>query len=238
MKVEGENYTLYLGDCLEIMPTLDAGSVDAVVTDPPYGIGADKGTDGFGVCSGKKYSGGWDDSAPSQLYFDELLDFGNAIIFGGNYFTDKLPVGRHWIVWDKVSAISFQNPFSDAELLWTNYPKKTVKKYTVIQQGFISEEKNRFHPTQKPVKLLKMIINDYVDFFGVVLDPFMGSGTTGVAALRTGRKFIGIEKDPHYFEIARQRIEDAARELRGEFKPLKDEKVHDDLPLFCAEISA
>ena len=84
-----------------------------------------------------------------------------TFLFGGNYFADLLPASTHWIVWDKKGNIEFKNPFSDCELIWTNDKKKVVKKYTVIQQGFISEEKERFHPTQKPVKLIRSIIEDY-----------------------------------------------------------------------------
>lgn len=204
-------YQLYEGDCLEFMRTLPDKHIDAVVTDPPYGINADKGTAGFGIRSGRHYESEWDSQPPEAEIFEKILSFSErCFIFGGNYFTDRLPVGRHWIVWDKVGEMKFQNPFSDAELIWTNINKKTVKKYVVIQQGFISKEKERFHPTQKPVSLIKSILEDYTKEGDTIFDPFMGSGTTGVACMQLGRNFVGCEIDPDYFKIAEKRIKQAS----------------------------
>ncbi len=209
-KSDDGNVVLYLADCLTVLPDLKIENVDTVITDPPYGIGQANGTDGFGLRSGRHYEGQWDNETPTQECFDLMLALGRLhLFFGGNYFTDKLPVGRHWIVWDKVGEMKFQNPFSDCELIWTDADKKTVKKYIVIQQGFVAKEKERFHPTQKPVSLLSSIIDDYTDPNDTILDCYMGSGTTGVAAVKLGRKFIGVEKDPKYFAIATKRIEQA-----------------------------
>ena len=206
---------LYLGDCLEVMKSMPDKSVDAVITDPPYGINMDGGTDGFGVSKGRLYSPRWDNKSPDANLFQTMIGKGkSSFIFGGNYFTDKLPVSTHWLVWDKKGAIQFKNPFSDCELIWTNKSKKVTKKYTVIQQGFIAEEKERFHPTQKPVKLIRQIIEDYTQPGDTILDPFMGSGTTGVACVQTGRNFIGIEIDPTYFAIAERRIAEAQKQPR------------------------
>ncbi|MGL4404101.1 MAG: DNA-methyltransferase [Fusobacteriaceae bacterium] len=199
------------GDCLELMKSLADESVDAVVTDPPYGINADKGVGGFGSSNtAKKYKGGWDSATPSKEVFNEFFRISKkVIIFGGNYFTHLLPQSNHWIVWDKVGSFTFKNPFSDCELIWTNIDKNTVNKMTVIQQGFVSEEKERFHPTQKPVKLLSQIIEKYTTPNQTILDPFMGSGTTGIAAVNLDRNFIGYEIDQDYFEIAKKRIKQA-----------------------------
>ncbi|MDZ4228336.1 MAG: site-specific DNA-methyltransferase [Candidatus Levybacteria bacterium] len=130
----------------------------------------------------------------------------NAIIFGGNFFTDLLPVNGHWIIWDKTGGIKFDNPYSDAELAWTNYKKNIVKKYIVIQAGFIADEKERFHPTQKPVSLFAGIINDYTEKDAIIFDPFLGSGTTTKAAQQLARQFIGIEISPEYCKIAEDRL--------------------------------
>ena len=168
--------TIILGDCLEVMKGMAENSVDLILTDPPYGIGFDKSpSNGFGTGGNVgKYEGEWDKFTPSKEYFDEMLRVGKkVIIFGGNFFTDKLPVNGHWLVWDKKGDIAFDNPFGDCELAYTNINKKSVKKYTAIQQGFISEEKTRFHPTQKPVHLLKKIIEDYSES-GTIFDPFAG----------------------------------------------------------------
>ena len=200
---QDKNCIIYNGDCRDILPQLS--KVDLVLTDPPYGIGADKGTDGFGCVSGKKYSDNWD-VRPETL--DVVLMSGNTVIvFGGNYLTDLLPVNGHWIVWDKTGEVKFKNPFSDCELAWTNVHRKNVKKYICIQQGFIAKEKVRFHPTQKPVRLFIDIISDYSNKHSTILDPFMGSGTTLVAAKQLGRKAIGIEIEEKYCEIAAKRLD-------------------------------
>lgn len=156
---------VHCADCLEVMKEMPDKCVDLVLTDPPYGINADKGVGGFGSSGdkAKKYSDSWDSKTPEQEVFDEILRIGKSvIIFGGQFFTDKLPVNGHWIFWDKKGEFAFDNPFGDGELAWTNIGKKSVKKYKVIQQGFIAEEKDRSHPTQKPVRLFSKIIEDYL----------------------------------------------------------------------------
>jgi len=201
---------IHNADCLEFMKGMPDKCVDLVLTDPPYGIKMDKGTDGFGVTRGKKYSDNWDNDKPDITYFREILRIArHSIIFGGNYFTELLPQNNHWIVWDKVGEMKFENPFSDCELAWTDFEKKTVKKYIVIQQGFVAEEKERFHPTQKPVKLFSLIINDYTSSDQIIFDPFVGSGTTAIACLKTGRKFIGCEISKKYCDIANKRIDNS-----------------------------
>lgn len=194
-------------DCLQVMRNMEDNSVDLILTDPPYGIGADKGVGGFGASkTDKHYEGDWDSKTPSQEYFTEMLRVTKkVIIFGGNFFTDKLPVNGHWIVWDKKGDIAFDNPFGDCELAYTNINKKSVKKYKVIQQGFISEEKDRFHPTQKPVSLMKKIIEDYSED-GIIFDPFAGGGSTLVACKQLKRDFIGCEISPDYYKTALERI--------------------------------
>lgn len=200
--------SLYHGDCLPIMRSMQSDSIDCIVTDPPYGINADGGVGGFGAsATDKHYQIGWDSQAPSQEYFTEMLRIAKKVfIFGGNFFTDKLPVGKHWIVWDKTGEIKFKNPFGDAELVWTSIDRNSIKKYVLIQQGFVSKERERFHPTQKPTQLLRSILTDYTTEGEVILDPFMGSGSTGVACVEVGREFIGIEREQNYFEIAQKRI--------------------------------
>lgn len=198
------------GDCLEVMRGMPDKSVDLVLTDPPYGINADKGVGGFGSSGhkAKHYKGGWDDSTPPVEYFSEILRVGKkVIIFGGQFFTDKLPPNGHWIVWDKKGAITFDNPFGDCELAWTNISKKSVKKYTVIQQGFITEDESpRLHPTQKPDVLMSKIILDYSEENDLVLDPFAGSCTTLMACKNLNRRCICIEKEKDYVNICHERL--------------------------------
>ena len=208
--------TLYLGDCLEILPTL--GKVDAVVTDPPYGIGRDKGNQtgfGFGFYAKqirKQYADDWDVARPSDAHFTALLAAAPIqIIFGGNYFSDVLPVGGHWIVWDKINTMP---TFSDCELAWTNCKRTSVKKITVEYNGLLGKESSREHATQKPVAVMAHCVAGYSKEGQTILDPFMGSGTTGVACVNLGRKFIGIEIEPKYFDIACRRIEEAYRQPR------------------------
>ena len=194
-------------DCLELMKTLPDKCIDLCLTDPPYGINADKGVGG-GIMAGRKYKGGWDSTRPSIDVFNEIQRISkNIIIFGGNFFTDLLPVGRHWIVWDKVGEINFNNPYSGAELCWTNISKNTVKKYVYIQAGFISSSKDkRVHPTQKPTELSDLILKDYAKESDIIFDPFAGSGTFLVSAQNLGFKYIGCELDKDYFEIAEKRL--------------------------------
>ena len=204
------------GDCLDLMKMIPDKSIDLVLTDPPYGISADKGTGGFGSSKHtvKKYKDSWDNKCPDSKCFDELLRVGGlCIIFGGNYFTDKLPVSRGWIVWDKVGEVLFDNPYSKCELLWTS-KNMVCQKYTIIQMGFISKEKERFHPTQKPIELLEYIIRDYSKPTDIIFDGFLGSGTTAVACERLGRRWIGCEISEEYCTIADKRIKAEKDQLK------------------------
>ena len=196
------------GDCLEQMKKIPNRGVDLVLTDPPYGVKADKGTSGFGAAKNRKYKSEWDSKTPDKEYFEEILRIGKTVlIFGGNFFTDKLPARGHWLVWDKKGDVAFKNPFSDCELIWTSIKKKPIKKYVFKQQGFITDSKDiRYHPTQKPSELVQQLIEVYSKDGDTILDPFMGSGTTGVACKNLNRNFIGIELDETYFNIAKERI--------------------------------
>lgn len=202
------SFELHHGDCLDVMATLPDASIDCVLTDPPYGKKASKGTNGFGLSDNRRYQGEWDKERPSQECFDLIRRVSlQSIIFGGNYFADLLPPSNCWLIWDKKGSHQFVNPFADGELAWTSFTR-VVKKYTFVRQGFVTDAKEaRFHPTQKPVELMRQIIRDFTKEGDTILDPFMGSGSTGVACELENRNFIGIEKDAGYFEIAKNRIE-------------------------------
>jgi len=188
--------TLYLGDCMDILPTLD--KVDAVITDPPYGINI--AANPIRQAHAKR---DWDASPPSiKTIADCLAVCEIAIIWGGNYF--DLPPQQCFFVWDKIQPQDFS--LAMCELAWTNN-KGPAKIY---RQSVLSYRKE--HPTQKPVELMKWCIEQCKNNPQTILDPFMGSGTTGVAAIQMGRKFIGIERDPTYFDIACERIERATRQ--------------------------
>ena len=210
MKVEIGNATLYLGDCMDILPTLD--KVDAVICDPPYGIGIDRsmaassGSQSGGIMAkkGNYFASGWDD-APMSLELAELIisKSETVIFWGGNYY--GLPASQCWLVWDK----RVNGNFADCELAWTNM-KKPVRKFEWMWNGMLrqGQEERNGHPTQKPLALMQWCI-DQAGNPETILDPFMGSGTTGVAAIQMGRKFIGIERELKYFEIAVKRIKEA-----------------------------
>lgn len=201
---------LMQGDCLELMKEIPDGSVDMVLTDPPYGKRADTGTNGFGVAKNRRYSGDWDGAAPPIEVFQEMLRISkNLVIFGGNYFSQFLPPSNCWIFWDKKGDIAFQNPFADGELIYTTF-NRPVKRIVFKQQGFITDSKDkRYHPTQKPTELIQKIIEMFTERGQTIIDPFMGSGSTGVACVNMDRSFIGMELDQGYFETAKKRIEEA-----------------------------
>ena len=209
MKFEDMINTIQLGDCMDYLKYIPDKSIDLVLTDPPYSIGADKGVGGFGSSphTVRKYDGNWDNETPTKEVFDELFRVGKKIIiFGGNYFTDKLPVNAHWLVWDKVGEINFQNPYSDCELIYTNINKKIVKKYLVKQQGFINDGDDIFHPTQKPYRLITNIIRDYSQDNDLILDAFSGSGTVCCSAKDNNRRFIGFEINEVFYKKSLDRL--------------------------------
>ncbi len=202
------NCELYLGDCLEILPTL--GKVDAVVTDPPYGLGMAKlNVLGTARCApvGNYGKSDWDDFPCSPEQISAMRNVSNyQIIFGGNFF--ELPPSPCWLVWDKQNS----GNYADCELAWTNL-NKAVRRIYWRWNGMIRRGDDiREHPTQKPTGVIKWCIEQLPDTCQTILDPFMGSGTTGVACAKMGRKFIGIEIEPKYFDIACKRIDDAYRQ--------------------------
>jgi site-specific DNA-methyltransferase (adenine-specific)/modification methylase len=214
LKVEIGNATLYLGDCMDILPTLD--KVDAVITDPPYGIGADKGKKGSIPFKGGKPvemawhpENTWDKCRPPADVIRSTVAAGDvAVVWGGNYFADILPAMGRWLWWDKCQTMP---SYGDGELAWTNLPQTTPKKFTLANNKIFADRVERHHPTQKPLELMAWCVEMATKERETILDPFMGSGTTGVAAVQMGRKFIGIEREPKYFDIACKRIEDAQR---------------------------
>ena len=215
---------LYLGDCREILPTI--GRVDAVVTDPPYGMNWNPDT--------TRFSGGNSDSSAGRgkgrsdfsrvindsIAFDpgHLLAYPQVICWGANHYAQRLPVGTT-LVWIKRFVAGFGSFLSDAEIAWEkgNYG---VYCHQQVFEGSArkaeSGEATAAHPTQKPVGLMRWCVSRTT---GIVADPYMGSGTTGVACVQTGRPFFGIEIDPVYFETALRRIEQATRQSDLFIKP-------------------
>tara|TARA_R100001460_G_scaffold8778_2_gene21543 strand:+ start:395 stop:1126 length:732 start_codon:yes stop_codon:yes gene_type:complete len=205
---------IILGDCLKVMPELNR--FDALVTDPPYGIKQDKGFSGSGGFNNqgsgiarKQYRGDWDSERPTPTAFDLMLNSAdNSIIFGGNYFTDLLPVSGHWLVWDKKNTMP---SFSDCELAWTNIDKKSVKLLTYEYNGLLGKREKRVHPTQKPVEVMQWAIQKTRNS-KTILDPYVGSGTTLVACEKLGLNGTGIEVNKEFYDIACERVFEATRE--------------------------
>jgi site-specific DNA-methyltransferase (adenine-specific) len=230
--------TLYCGDCLEILPTLQ--KVDAVVSDPPYGQSYKVNT---------FYAGGSRDSAVVQrngrvlmvrptihepVYGDDkpfdpsyLLSVADVVLlWGAHKFADKLPSGG-WLIWDKVPTGKIRDQ-GDGEAAWINRDQP-MRIFRLLWDGLcvgvgarheVTAGQKRYHPTQKPEILMRWCI-DQCGAAELILDPYMGSGTTGVACAQLGRKFIGIEIEPKYFDIACKRIERAYAQGR-----LFDNEVH------------
>jgi len=208
---------LYLGDCLEVMKSMPDKSVDAVITDPPYGINY--------APSWKKWNGKPSDFSPiinDDKPFDPtpFLKYPTVVLFGANYYSDRLPIGG-WLCWDKRLDENKDRMFgSSFELAWFSSKNTTAKSkmIRVLHGGVINADsmngnnEKRVHPTQKPVEVMKRILLSFTHEGDTILDPFMGSGTTGVACVQTGRNFIGIEIDPTYFAIAERRIKEAQAE--------------------------
>lgn len=206
---------LYNDDCLKIMKTMGDDSVDIIITDPPYGTNAGKYNTRRGIKYGNSRARStdygevtWDNEIPSKEYFDEMQRISkNQVIFGGNYFSNYLAPSPCWIIWDKDNGA---NNFADCELAWCSFTS-AIRKIKYKWHGFLQEDmmnkEVRIHPTQKPVRVFEWILERYATKGQTVLDPFMGSGSTAIAAQNLGFDFIGVEINSEYFDMARKRIE-------------------------------
>jgi site-specific DNA-methyltransferase (adenine-specific)/modification methylase len=188
--------TLYLGSCEAILPQLSR--VAAVITDPPYGINFAAMPTKWQRAAGQKPED-WDGQIAIDI--DQIRAMGDVqVIWGGNYY--PLPPVRGWLTWHKPDAPPSMGSF---EMAWTNLDRNTRQISCSISQ---TNKERVGHPTQKPLAVMLWTI-EQAGKPASILDPFMGSGTTGVAAIQLGRKFIGIERDERYFDIACKRIERA-----------------------------
>lgn len=181
------------GDCLEVMKGIPSGAVDLVLTDPPYGWGQD--IKGRNVCGTTEWN-----VRPDDEVFRELNRISSKqIIWGGNYF--DLPRTRCFFVWDKKQPI---RQFARCEYAWTNLGQNAdIFEYPCY--GNINREENRCHPTQKPVALMAWCLNKIPDA-QLIIDPFLGSGTTAIACKKLNRNFIGVELNSDYCKIAQERL--------------------------------
>ena len=192
---------LILGDCLEVMRSMKDKSVDCCMTDPPYG------------CNKAE----WDDKFPISWYIKsrqvaEMI----VMITGSSGLIDSIPlVGKDFI--DVISAWN-KNGMTRSPIGYGNWLAAVIacKKPRMGQNFFsfsVSGTKPE-HPSPKPIEYMKKLVERCTDIGDTILDPFMGSGTTGVACVQTGRNFIGIEIDEKYFDIAKKRIEEAKLQIR------------------------
>jgi DNA modification methylase len=201
------NAELWHGDCREILPTLP--QFDLILTDPPYGIGEDGGKfrDRKGGGHRVLESLGWDRERPAAWLFGLMQEKATeCVIWGGNYFADLLPPSKGWLYWNKLMG----GDFSDGELAWTN-SDRALRHFS-----HCNKEHGKEHPTQKPIRLIVWCL-DFHPKAQTVCDPFMGSGTTGVACAQMGKAFTGIERERKYFDIACERIERA--QAQGQLLP-------------------
>ncbi len=219
---ETELGKLYHGDCLEILPEIPKNSIDLCLTDPPYGINAyASGVMGGGVLAKQSsyVATKWDSCTPDKEVFGFIFNHSqNQIVFGGNYFTNVLPPSPCWLVWDKGNG---KNNFADCELAYTNF-STSVRKFKYKWQGMLQEnagkhKEKRYHPTQKPVGLFMQILQSYAKSDWTILDPFAGSGTTGIACERLSNMNLSytlIEREEKYCEIAAKRLEQETQQLK------------------------
>ena len=213
--------TLYLASCSDVLGVLPA--CEAVVTDPPYGIAYVHSGGGRGTPGRRDRRSHRNALMPihgDSITFDpsHLLGLAPSVLmFGADHYRARLPDGGTWIAWDKHCGRGPNDSFADAEFAWTNVKvKRNVIRY--LWKGVACEKAGedggrRYHPTTKPVGLMLECLAR-VGGSGLVLDPYMGSGSTGVACIRAGRPFVGVEINPDYFDIACQRIDDEQRQGR------------------------
>ena len=211
--------TIVKADCWAIMRDMPDKAVKILITDPPYGKDIAKtGTLAIKGSSDKKNEfipSAWD-VKPSKRYFYEMDRVSeNQIIFGGNYFTDYLRPSSCWLVWYKKERLPSKT-FADAEMIWTSFDGP-ARVFAHRWHGYIrdGDDKRYPHATQKPEALLEWIIDNYTKEGDLILDPFVGSGTTCAVAKQRHRRFIGIERQDEYYEMAKKRVESTVKTVRG-----------------------
>jgi site-specific DNA-methyltransferase (adenine-specific) len=211
---ELELNTIYNIDCLEFMKTLPDKCIDLVLTDPPYGLGIDNQKKS--ISNNPKHNrkehiqmSEWDSHIPSKEYFDEIFRISkNQIIFGGNYFVEYLTEGhKGWILWDKGQH---GLTMSDGELAYTSFDKP-LRVFTFNRVEL--QKDGAWHPTMKPLELMKWIVKEYSNENETIFDPFCGSGSSLIACKLLKRNYIGCEISKEYCKIAEDRIKSISNTL-------------------------
>jgi len=203
-------------DNMELMARYEDEYFDLAIVDPPYGLGVHKmnytqSTKG-GIAKRRDYSNisEWDKSTPNKEYFKELNRISkNQIIWGGNYFTENLPITQSWILWDKKTEEKYSNDFADGELAWTSFGKP-LKIYRYLWsgmlQGNMKDKQQRIHPTEKPIQLYEWLLTNYAKEGDRILDTHLGSGSIAIACHNLGFDLTACELDKDYFEAAIKRL--------------------------------
>ncbi len=218
---DGNGIQIYHGDCRGILPTLDVASVDLVLTDPPYGVNERcdrKGRKRGALAPCNDFPQILGDDRP----FDPtpLLRFRRLVLFGANHYADRLPPSASWLVWDKLAGLTSKralgfNDNADAELIWTNIggPVRLLSHRWMGALKASESTERRIHPTQKPVALMRAIVEQWTKPGDLVFDPYMGSGPVARACRETGRRYLGIELVEAYVQAAIQRLQQSALPL-------------------------
>lgn len=204
---EDRGIAIYHGDAAQVMPFL--GRFDLLLTDPPYGIGEARSgnVSRSNLAVATDYGdSAWDDRPVEKWLLEEAVSLARwSIVFGGNYY--ELPPSRGWLVWDKDNG---ESDFADCELAWTNLDRAVRRLkwrwHGMIQELAGSKKEPRWHPTQKPLEVMKWAISMAPEECSTILDPFMGSGTTLVAAREMGKRAVGIEREEKYCKAAVDRL--------------------------------
>lgn len=217
----------YNTDCLEAMKCIPDKYFDLAIVDPPYGIGV--GSMGYtngvsmvgnALAKRKNYrkSDGlqWDNQPPTQDYFNELIRISkNQIIWGGNYFSDKLKPSKAFIVWDKRCDDNMKNSFADCEYAWCSIGNGRMFRYmwNGMLQGDMKNKENRIHPTQKPVALYEWLLKNYAKQGDKILDTHVGSASSLIACYNLGFEYVGFELDEEYYLKAKKRLEQRMNQM-------------------------
>ena len=200
---------MYNRDCMELLES--DREWELAIVDPEYGI--DAGNMQMGSGKNKLYKkGDWDKSPPKKEYFNSLFNVSeNQIICGGNYFTDKIPVTKSWIFWDK--GIDGDCSFADGEMIWTSFDI-VLRKAPIRYKGFLGADKQRIHITQKPVRLYKWLLTNYAEEGDSILDTHGGSMSIAIACWDMGFDLDICELDEDYFNDAVKRFEQHIRQTQ------------------------
>ncbi len=216
------NILMINADCMEVMKHIKDNEVELSCVDPPYGIGIGKmnyvtsGAKKIGKAYRRDYrgQGQWDGATPGKEYFDELTRVSvNQIVWGGNYFADKLDISKSWIIWDKKTEDKYANDFADCELAWASCG--TVARifrfmWSGMLQGNMKNKESRIHPTQKPVALYKWLLSRYAKPGDRILDTHGGSGSICIACHDLGFDLTWMELDEDYYKAACERYQNHA----------------------------